>query len=273
MTTSASGWHPDPFGRFEVRYWDGAQWTHHVATQGRQMVDAPINVPPPPATAPGRAVRAQDRKVQRQAQAAGIDVGARSGGGTLFSEPVLVVNQKPKLIAANAEYAVFDQHGHSVGTVREIGQSRLKNAVLPGGGDNGTKRLQILDVDGRLQLALTRPAKLARSKVTVRDADGNEIGSIAQRNLGVVNGARFDLIAQGRKVGLLQGEGRGHFDFSIQDMAGVEVARVSRQVGRGFGRSNSKERDKYVLEIHRDLDGAFSQLVVAVALAIDTALR
>src|SRR5688500_20352318 len=33
------GWHPDPFGRYQQRYHDGARWTEHVATDGRQLVD------------------------------------------------------------------------------------------------------------------------------------------------------------------------------------------------------------------------------------------
>ncbi|MFW5933928.1 MAG: DUF2510 domain-containing protein, partial [Actinomycetota bacterium] len=26
-----AAWHPDPTGRHEYRYWDGQQWTDHVA--------------------------------------------------------------------------------------------------------------------------------------------------------------------------------------------------------------------------------------------------
>jgi hypothetical protein len=29
-----AGWQPDPSGRFEQRYWDGASWTEHVSTGG-----------------------------------------------------------------------------------------------------------------------------------------------------------------------------------------------------------------------------------------------
>ena len=34
-----SGWHPDPYGRFEYRYHNGAQWTADVAMGGRRFVD------------------------------------------------------------------------------------------------------------------------------------------------------------------------------------------------------------------------------------------
>lgn len=37
-----AGWYADPAGRYELRYWDGAQWTEHVARGGTQYKDAPV---------------------------------------------------------------------------------------------------------------------------------------------------------------------------------------------------------------------------------------
>ena len=39
-------WQPDPEGRYEVRWWDGFQWTDQVHHQGQQF-SAPIGAPPP----------------------------------------------------------------------------------------------------------------------------------------------------------------------------------------------------------------------------------
>jgi Protein of unknown function (DUF2510) len=36
---SPPAWHPDPSGRFHYRWWDGAQWTSHVSTDGHLLVD------------------------------------------------------------------------------------------------------------------------------------------------------------------------------------------------------------------------------------------
>ena len=36
---SPPAWHPDPSGRFQFRWWDGSEWTSHVATNGQVMVD------------------------------------------------------------------------------------------------------------------------------------------------------------------------------------------------------------------------------------------
>lgn len=50
-----AGWHADPFGRYEVRYHNGTDWTKFVSTAGQQAEDPPIpsgDVPPPPPANP-----------------------------------------------------------------------------------------------------------------------------------------------------------------------------------------------------------------------------
>ena len=49
MDTAASaagaapaGWYADPSSRFELRYWDGSQWTEHVSRSGQQYTDPPV---------------------------------------------------------------------------------------------------------------------------------------------------------------------------------------------------------------------------------------
>jgi hypothetical protein len=45
QTTAAAapaGWYADPSGRFELRYWDGGQWTEHVSRAGQQYTDPPV---------------------------------------------------------------------------------------------------------------------------------------------------------------------------------------------------------------------------------------
>jgi Protein of unknown function (DUF2510) len=42
VVTTPAGWYPDPSGRFEMRYWDGQQWTEYVSRAGQQYTDPPV---------------------------------------------------------------------------------------------------------------------------------------------------------------------------------------------------------------------------------------
>lgn len=46
------GWHADPTGRHELRYWNGASWTDHVSNRGVTSTDPLVPEPPVVATAP-----------------------------------------------------------------------------------------------------------------------------------------------------------------------------------------------------------------------------
>jgi hypothetical protein len=51
-TAYQSGWYPDPAGRFEYRYHNGAAWTADVSTSGTRYVD-PLGLTPPTSPLPG----------------------------------------------------------------------------------------------------------------------------------------------------------------------------------------------------------------------------
>ena len=40
--TAPAGWYADPSSRYELRYWDGSQWTEHVSRAGQQFTDPPV---------------------------------------------------------------------------------------------------------------------------------------------------------------------------------------------------------------------------------------
>jgi hypothetical protein len=41
-SAAPAAWYPDPSKRFELRYWDGSEWTEHVARGGQQFTDQPV---------------------------------------------------------------------------------------------------------------------------------------------------------------------------------------------------------------------------------------
>jgi uncharacterized protein YxjI len=260
-----AGWHPDPLGRFEHRYWDGTQWTEHVSSHGKQSVDPPTGQSPVPTVA-----RATEKIVKDVAKA-GADGGA-AGGGTIFTEPVLVVNQKAKLIEINNEYAIYDQHGTQLGAVRQVGQSKAKKVlrVLTSVDQFMTHKLQVVDTTGRVLLALTRPAKIMKSRVIVEDGQGNEVGAIVQQN--AIGKIRFNLEAGGEVHGSINAENWRAWNFNIADTSGNEVARITKTF-EGVAKTMFTTADNYVVQIHQELADPLRSLVVAAALAVDTALK
>ena len=267
-------WYPDPSGRHELRYWDGQRWTEHVSDHGRQSTDAQTgghsHVP---------TVERPTEKVVRDVARAGA-AGA-TGGGTIFTEPVLVVNQKAKLIEINSEYAVYDGAGRQVGAVRQVGQSMAKKVlrVVSSVDQFMTHKLQVVDMSGNVLLALTRPAKIMKSRVLVNDGMGREMGAIVQQNM--VGKINFALEAEGTTsggrgvpevIGSINAENWRAWNFSIKDHTGTEVARITK-TWEGLAKTMFTTADNYVVQIHRPLEDPLRSLVVAAAVSVDTALK
>ncbi|MEU6512137.1 phospholipid scramblase-related protein [Streptomyces sp. NPDC046942] len=275
MTTQSNtpaGWYPDPHGAPQtLRYWDGTQWTQHT-----NPAQAPAGQAPQ-AQAPAQQYgvpqqQAADPKVQRQVQQqAGIQ-GGGAGGGTIFTEPILVVNQKAKLIEVTNEYKVMDQHGRDIGSVTEVGQGVLKKIMrfVSSLDQFMTHKLEIRDAYGQPQLLLTRPAKFFKSRVVVSRPDGSPVGEIVQQNMiGKIN---FAMNANGRQVGAIKAENWRAWNFAIVDHADNEVARITK-TWEGLAKTLFTTADNYVLQIHYQLPEPLLSLVVATALTVDTALK
>ena len=267
MSSPAAGWYADPFGRHEARYYDGATWTEHVSSHGRANTDPPgggSHVP---------TVQRAPEKVQRDVQRAGTaGLAAYQGGGSLFSEPILVVNQKAKIIEINNEYAIYDQNAQQIAAVREVGQSTLKKAVrlLSSYDQYLTHKLQIVDMQGTPLVTLTRPAKVFKSRIIVQDPAGNEVGTIVQQN--VFGKIRFALESGGQTLGSINAENWRAWNFSIRDHTDAEVARITK-TWEGFAKTMFTTADNYVVQMHRPLTGPLQALVIAAAVSIDTALK
>ncbi|MGI8612772.1 MAG: LURP-one-related/scramblase family protein [Nocardioidaceae bacterium] len=189
-----------------------------------------------------------------------------------MNEPVLVVNQKAKLIEINNEYAVYDQHGNQVGAVRQVGQNALKKAVrlLSSYDQFMTHKLQIVDMSGNVLLALTRPAKVMKSRIIIEDGAGRPVGEIAQQNL--FGKIRFEMVSGGVVQGSINAENWRAWNFNVADAQDNEVARITK-TWEGLAKTMFTTADNYVVQIHRPLPDPLRSLVVAAALSVDTALK
>ncbi|MGY1621196.1 phospholipid scramblase-related protein [Geodermatophilus sp. SYSU D00965] len=244
------GWYPDPTGSGGTRWWDGQGWTEHVQ-------------------APPGAVQAPEQRAPAQ-QAPAQPVPAQYGP-SLYDQPVLLVNQKTKLVELTNEYAVLDGNGTQIGAVVEVGQSGLRKALrfLTEFDQFLTHRLEVRDATG-VVLVLTRPAKLVRSRVVVERPTGEVLGEIVQAT--VFGKIRFDLVVGGQVVGAIQAENWRAWDFAVTDAAGTEVARITKK-WEGLGRTLFTTADRYVVLVHYRLPEPLASMVIASALTVDTALK
>jgi uncharacterized protein YxjI len=192
----------------------------------------------------------------------------------LLTRDRLVFNQKAKIIEMNVDFAIRDPDGNEVGRIRQEGQSKLKKfARLVSSVDQFlTHTLAVYDAAGSKVVELTRPAKVFKSTVVVKDGAGNEVGRIVQQN--IVGKIRFGLQdAQGQQVGSVNAENWRAWNFSIQDAAGTEVARITK-TWEGLAKTLFTTADDYLLEVSAaQLPTAMRQLVLASAAGVDLALK
>jgi uncharacterized protein YxjI len=119
-------------------------------------------------------------------------------------------------------------------------------------------------------LAVTRPAKVLKSKVIVQDGQGRDVGQINQQN--AIGKIRFSFESGGHTYGSINAENWRAWNFNIQDHTGAEVARITK-TWEGLAKTMFTTADNYVVQIHRPLDEPLRSLVVAAAVSVDTALK
>lgn len=258
-------WHADPSGSGHLRWWDGRQWTQytHPATGAADQSDGFARFE---GNVDGRGMDAERVRAQAQ-QGRGATGTLAGGGGTIFTEPTLIVNQRAKLMEASSQYKVFDQHGQPIGAVVQTGQSGFGKAVrmLTRYDALMPVRLEVHDTAGP-QFVVHKPVSLWKSRIQVTTPDETAIGEIAQEN--VWGKLRFTFLAGGRKVGHLAAENLRGWDYRITDALGTELARVNKQYA-GLAKTLFTEADNYAVRIHQPLQGPMAALVLGSALTID----
>jgi hypothetical protein len=114
------GWHPDPSGRYEHRWWDGERWTEAVSTAGATFADPYGGQPPEP-----------ERTMVERAQLA-VDLG-------------------PGGLTDNGTWTVSERDGSAV-----LGYVQVQR----GGANTSLSVYVVQDAAGRTLLDVRRPAGL-----------------------------------------------------------------------------------------------------------------
>lgn len=136
MTTRSADWYPDPLGTFDHRYWDGNQWTEHVATAGQQSID-PLTVHETPAMSGSPTRDAEESTTDHaqagtaEADAADPDLVTKPADGAGSSEAAETACAPAEASSATPGPAETTESG-SDGVVASLGSAVTGPADLPG---------------------------------------------------------------------------------------------------------------------------------------------
>jgi len=240
------GWHQDPYGRFELRFFDGHKWTPYVRNGEEHALDEPTDPlsPSPP--------------------------GIRRA---LLDEDVLLVERFTDLGRRWSDRSVHRPDGTRVGTLRRA-------ALLPGGAGAdalGAREqvvndvVELVDVAERPVLTILVPMGSARTSVEVRGSSG-EAGRIVQQTVRGDRTTYAFLSTSGAYLGELRSDNWMGWDLRIHDSNDHLVATITRDFS-DLDLSRIPRPDDYVLRINPPLLEPLRTLVVACALCFEVAVR
>lgn len=211
-------------------------------------------------------------KIREQAAKAGVS--ASGGGGTILTEPVLIVNQKAKLFEGSSNFSVFSASGAQIGAVKQVGQSKAGKFLKAVSNLDAlmNARYEIVDMADQVVLVIDKPRSFIKGRVVVQRPDGTEIGQIVQKlRLGK---PKFLLTAPGgeQELGTIHAENFRAWNFSITDSGEQEIAKISK-TWAGMKKELFTNADNYVVELKFALPDPLHSLVIASALTIDQILK
>lgn len=175
--SAPQGWHPDPTGRHQVRWWDGTRWTDWVGDHGQTSQDPPE--PGAPASTAADVAAAQGTTTDAVADPTGVpEAGATAGSAAgpdaaqiehLLSQQRLFVEYGGGTFASAGWRTITDAGQQPVGRIWREGRTA-----------------QICDLDGKPYMAVE--ARMRRSRIGDRDWKVMSLTvSVAGHELAAVN--------------------------------------------------------------------------------------
>jgi hypothetical protein len=125
-TTNPARWVSDPFGRHEVRYWNGKRWTEHVADKGVQATDPPVRRSAPQRFAPPGSIMSQADVAPPPVSAMADDwaPGGDHDGHTMSAAELARLTAAAREPATAELWVTFDDGSqHNLGSLALLGRN------------------------------------------------------------------------------------------------------------------------------------------------------
>ncbi len=243
------GWQKDPYGRFEMRFFDGHKWTPYVRNGEKNGTDEPGGP---------------------------MIEGTSAARSALLREDVLVVERFTDLGRRWSDRSVLRPDGTKAAMLRRAtpGNARPTPAGLRSfSARDHTKNdvVELVDDTDAVVLTLIRPVA-TKTSVEVRDAEGRDAGRIVQQTLRRNETTYSFLAPNGSFLGDLQAENWVAWDLRIVDSHARTVATITRDFA-GLDQTKFARPDDYVVRITEPVHEPLRTLVVACALSLEIAVR
>ncbi len=240
------GWREDPYGRHELRFFDGHRWTPYVRDGDKNGLDEP-----------------------------GGPLGD-SARSPLLDEDVLVVERFTDLGRRWSDRSVLRPDGTKAGMLRRAAPAgpRPTTGVRSIVVHDQTKNdvVELVDHKEAVALTLIRPLGVTKSWVEVRDSEGRDAGRIVQQILRGDEMTFAFLGANGQFLGDLQTDNWVAWDLRVMDSHGRQVATITRDWA-GLDLTKFSSPDDYVVRIKEAVHEPLRTLVVACALSLEIVVR
>jgi hypothetical protein len=246
----AAGWRDDPFGRHELRFYDGTRWTPYVRDAGADSMDEP-----------GGPTGADARQQARS---------------SLLSDDLFVVERFTELGRRWSDRSVLNSDGTRVGTLRRAAPvvnrtgGGLKALVARDQAKNDV--IELVDDKQEVVLTLIRPVGSPKSSVEVHDSDGRDVGRIVQQSIRRSETTYSLLGPNGRFLGDLQAENWVSWNFRVVDANARQVATITRD-WTGLELSKFPRPDDFVVRVTDSVHEPLRTLAVACALSLEVVVR
>lgn len=187
-----------------------------------------------------------------------------------FESNSYFIDEKVNFLKFENLYQLYDGKGQHIGAIKQkltTGQKFLRlllnKGMLP-------FMLEITNLDGKVQASVSRGWTFWMSTITISDANGQPIGSIAQK---------FKLFKPSFKIydnaGILVGSISGDWtawNFNITDSRETPIGTISKKWA-GAMKEVFTTADKYNVVISDDVDKKSKLVILAGAITIDMVLK
>ncbi|MCF8296999.1 MAG: hypothetical protein K9J13_05570 [Saprospiraceae bacterium] len=181
------------------------------------------------------------------------------------------IDEKVNLLKFENAYKVFDDKGVEIGSIRQKltgGQKMLRlildKKMLP-------FTLEVKDKNEKLLSSIHRGWTFFMSKITLKDANGMEIGTIKQKFK--LLKPRFEIFDTNQKlVAVISGDWKA-WNFTIKNSAEKQIGTITKKWA-GAVKEIFTTADKYNVNIESDFANETAKvLVVSSAITIDMVLK